>query len=165
MSVSVYSLVRPAGRRASALMLMLCCVSAAGPSMAQGQDGELVREFDGETLRDPTRPPGATLSEQPAGASSDNRPDASAMVERQYRVSFIRAGGSQPMAVINDQPVHVGEVISGARVLAIETGVVALDVNGERRTLSTWRGEAVRESISSEAMDTDTMSSEQETDN
>ncbi|MEX1199126.1 MAG: hypothetical protein WEB57_14850 [Pseudohongiellaceae bacterium] len=150
--------------RAAAMMLMLCCLGAAGPALGQRADSDLVRNIGDETLRDPTRPAGAALPESSRGEIGGSRLDAGAMVNRQYRVSFIRAGGSQPMAVVNDQTVRVGEVVNGARVLTIETGVVALDVDGERRTYSTWQGESVRQSISSEAMDTDTMDNEQETD-
>lgn len=162
MSVSVYSLARHAGTRVATLALVLC-LGVVAPSMAQVAGTDLVRAFDGEALRDPTRPAGAVPAGQAAG-ESDNLQGAGGMADRQYRVSFIRAGGSQPVAVINGRPVRVGEEISGARVLAIEAGVVALDVDGERRTFRTWLGEEVRQPTSSGTTDTGTMNRERETD-
>lgn len=161
MSVSVYKMLRSTAGRVAALTLVVC-VSAGSTAVAQMTDGDLVRFFDGEDLRDPTRPSGAVAPGQSAGESGASH--GTGVVMDQYQVSFIRAGGSEPMAVINDQPVRVGEEINGARVLAIEAGVVALDVNGERRTFSTWQGEAVRQSTSSETAHTDTMNRERETD-
>jgi hypothetical protein len=129
--------------------------------MAQTAGDGMTGILDGEVLRDPTRPAGASLSPQ------ETRTDAHAQNTggAGYRVSFIRAGGSQPMAVINGQAVRVGEEVSGAQLLSIETGTVILKVNGEDRRFSTWQGEVVRQSASGEVMDADTMNREHETDN
>lgn len=162
MSVSEYSLLRHTVGRVAALTLLFFATNA-GLAVAQTENDELQGVFDGETLRDPTRPAGAVAPV--AAGSVDNLLDAGATLEREYRVSFIRAGGGQPMAVVNGQAVRVGELVGEARVLAIGAGVVALEVNGERRAFSPWRGQTVRQPSGSERRATDTMNREQEIDN
>jgi hypothetical protein len=78
--------------------------------------------IDGEELVDPTMPFGARIGiSAPPGNAGAN-----------YKVSFIRAGGNAPVAVINEQQVSVGDLVDGAQVTAIERDQVTLLVSNER---------------------------------
>lgn len=156
MSVSVYSdTLRVAVWWMAWALLLPASTGAAQTGAARSGDnaGVLTREFDGQTLRDPTQPPGASLPMQSDGEIDQALLDAGAGAIRRYRVSFIRAGGREPMAVINDESVTVGEEVGGARVVAISSGQVELDVNGETRTIRPWRGNAVRRAASEQQLD------------
>lgn len=47
---------------------------------------------------------------------------------------------SKPVAYVNDQPVHVGQMIDGAEVVDITKSSVVLKVRGERKTLTLGKG-------------------------
>lgn len=61
-----------------------------------------------------------------------------------YRISFIRAGGSQPVAVVNNQTVTIGDEVNGARVMAISPDNVVLQVGDSERHITAWHSDAVR---------------------
>lgn len=86
--------------------------------------------LDGVVYRDPTRPSGATAS---TGGVVE------APGRRSYEVTFIRSGGQNSVAVINGQMVGAGDMVDGARVRAIESGAVILEVDGDVLEVSTFR--------------------------
>lgn len=93
--------------------------------------------INGERLFDPTQPPGVAV-EVPGFVSPQ---EGTAATPRNYRVSFIRAGGDRPTAVINNELVGLGDEVAGATVLAIEPGVVTLWINGQEERISTFAGD------------------------
>lgn len=94
------------------LTKILCGVFAICYCMTSGAD-----LIDGEELNDPTRPFGRSLTTfVPAPTSSS----------RNFKVSFIRAGGESAVAVVNDERVAVGDLVDGALVTAIERDQVTL---------------------------------------
>lgn len=101
------------------------------PAMAAVAQNQIV--IDGQVYRDPTRPTGAVR--EGVAPADPRRPG--------YVVSFIRSGGSQPMAVVNNTVVHVGDVIDGARVVHVNRDSVTLLVDGEERVIRTF-GTSVR---------------------
>ena len=87
--------------------------------------------FDGEELRDPTRPDGALVEAAgEEGLFSSLFGSGVSLLNSGYRVSFIRAGGSEPVAMVNNQLVRRGDMIGTAQVLSIDTDSVSLQVNG-----------------------------------
>ncbi|PCJ22363.1 MAG: hypothetical protein COA96_14740 [SAR86 cluster bacterium] len=90
--------------------------------------------IDGEELVDPTRPFAAIISSNDTGILDLLR----TVIPSSYDLSFIRAGGSSSIAVINDQRVTVGDTIGGAEVLAIDYGGVTLLVNNVERRISLY---------------------------
>lgn len=111
------------------------CLLLIWTGMVSGQ----TIEIDGEVFRDPTQPPWAVASsaqnamtvaeEVPAG------PDFSLL-----RLTFVRAGGLTPVAVINSQQYSVGDQIEGAEIVEIRSGAVVFNVDGEERILSSFTG-------------------------
>ncbi|MGJ8688410.1 MAG: hypothetical protein ACSHXZ_02720 [Gammaproteobacteria bacterium] len=96
--------------------------------------------IEGEDLRDPTRPADAV---RPAGSAQGDLlsgmfNSASGLLNRGYSVSFIRAGGSEPVAMINEQLVKTGDMIGEAEVVAIEADSVSLRVNGIVQRVSSF---------------------------
>lgn len=87
--------------------------------------------IDGEELKDPTRPADAPLL---VAAERDFLPGlfgpASNLMGRSYTVSFIRAGGREPVAMINEQLVKAGDMIDNAEVVAIDADSVSLRIDG-----------------------------------
>lgn len=90
--------------------------------------------IDGEELIDPTRPI------RLADVSEDTFVEdlIRNVVPASYDLSFVRAGGDAPMAVINQQQVRLGDVIGGAEVIAIDRGGVTLRVNNAERRISLY---------------------------
>ncbi len=91
--------------------------------------------IDGENLIDPTRPLFFSLSETvPAGV------DVSGLISNvsasSWDVSFIRASGARPMAVVNSERVTIGDLIGGAEVIEIDRNSVTLLVNDEETRIS-----------------------------
>lgn len=90
--------------------------------------------IDGEELADPTRP----------FQFADVDDDASILemirtvVPSSYDLSFVRAGGDTPIAVINQQQLTIGDVIGGAEVIAIDRGGVTLLINDEEQRVSLY---------------------------
>lgn len=90
--------------------------------------------IDGEDLVDPTRP-------FFANAGSDNNSNLDlirTVVPASYDLTFIRAGSSAPIAVINNQQVTIGDVIGGAVVLEIDRSSVTLLINNAERRISLY---------------------------
>lgn len=104
-------------RRTSLWMLLALIL----PSLAM-VDGAMA---DGEQRRDPLRPPGEVRTSEAVSFNADAWQLASTLVADGRRV-----------AIVNDRTVRVGDRVGGARVLAIETGRVALDYRGRRFTIS-----------------------------
>ncbi len=89
-----------------------------------------------ETVSDPTRPPDAWLALQPqaapTGLPTDPTDGAGA------RVTVL--GRTSRFAVVDGQVVKVGDVIRGAKVVAISAETVTLQESGGRRVLSLTPG-------------------------
>ena len=97
----------------------------------------------GEELRDPTRPADVMMppsAEGAAGLLSGLINDAAGLLSRRYAVSFIRAGGSEPVAMINEQLVKAGDTIGEAEIIAIDADSVSLMINGEVQRVSSFDG-------------------------
>ena len=92
--------------------------------------------IDGEELLDPTRPFYFQVIED------SNNPDGLELIRSvatvSFDVSFVRASNRSPLAVINEQRVTVGDVISGATVLAIDRSGVTLLIDGEERRINLY---------------------------
>lgn len=79
--------------------------------------------IDGEELIDPTRPlfqNTSIISDQPSVVDTTG-----------FELTFVRAGSTSPIAVINKQQVRLGDVIGGALVFAIDRNGVTLLRNNE----------------------------------
>lgn len=97
--------------------------------------------IDGEELKDPTRPMGAIRGGQAGqggGLLSGLLGNAEALLSQAYTVSFIRAGGTNPVAMVNDQLVRAGDRIGEAEVVAIDRDRVSLRINGEVRQVMSF---------------------------
>lgn len=86
--------------------------------------------IDGESFRDPTRPPRVT-SAQGQGTEVS--------VSREFAVTFIRSGGDGGTAVINGTLVPLGGTIDGAVVRAIGADSVTLEVEGQLVEVNAFR--------------------------
>jgi MSHA biogenesis protein MshK len=80
-----------------------------------------------DSLSDPTQPP---QSASAATVAPGQQPAASA-----YTVQAIVFGPRRRLAVVNGQEVHPGSTVGGARVVAITSGAVTLEVAGHRQIL------------------------------
>ena len=110
-------------------------LTVLGLSLAALGSGQTAADvIDGEELADPTRP--FTLSN--TSDSSLVQELIRNVVPASYDLSFIRASGSAPMAVINQQRVTVGDIIGGAEVIAIDRSGVTLLVGEEERRISLY---------------------------
>ena len=90
---------------------------------------------DGEELVDPTRPLFiAATSDTETGI--DVSGFIRSVVPSSWDVSFIRASGSTPMAVVNNERVTIGDSVGGAEVLEISRNSVTLLINDEERQIS-----------------------------
>lgn len=109
-------------RRTGQWLLMVAGLMA-GTAGAQ----QRILEIDGEVLRDPTQPPNAVL-----GMVSVS--DFETLVRfnpNNYRVSFIRSGGINPVAVVNNHTVTIGDQIDGVITVSdIKAGAVVLKADG-----------------------------------
>ena len=96
---------------------------------ANSVDAEII---DGENFIDPTRPFFAIQT-------SETVPDLiRSVIPIGYELTFIRAGSSSPMAVINNRQVTIGDVINNALVVAIERSSVTLLISGEERRIDLY---------------------------
>lgn len=91
--------------------------------------------IDGENLIDPTRPLFFSRGDTaPAGV------DVSGLISNvsasSWDVSFIRASGAVPMAVVNSERVTIGDLVGGAEVIEIDRNSVTLLVNDEETRIS-----------------------------
>ncbi len=95
--------------------------------------------FGGEELRDPTRPVGATLSaEGGEGFLSGLFGSATSLLNSDYKVTFIRAGGSNPVAMVNEKLVKTGDMIGQAEVISIDAQSVSLRINGAVQRIASY---------------------------
>jgi hypothetical protein len=104
--------------------------------------------IDGEELLDPTRP------FQLSANSADDSLELDlfrTVVPGSYELSFIRAGGELPLAVINQQQLTIGDVIGGAEVIAIDRSGVTLRVNNEEQRISLY-GVSVKSNVVSQEL-------------
>lgn len=90
--------------------------------------------IDGEELVDPTAP--FRVSESGADAFVEDL--IRNVAPSSYDLSFVRAGGETPMAVINQQQLTLGDVIGGAELIAIDRGGVTLRINNEEQRISLY---------------------------
>ena len=112
--------------RIRSIITLLVSVLLAGTSMAD--------VIDGEELVDPTRPFQFTAVNDDASILDLIR----TVVPSSYDLSFVRAGGDNPIAVINQQQLTIGDVIGGAEVIVIDRGGVTLRVNNEEQRVSLY---------------------------
>ncbi len=103
-------------------------------------------QIDGEKLADTIRPGGARVSEQPSAQAPQAGQSRGLPVASDFSVSFIRAGGDNPVAVVNGETVGVGDTVGGAEVTAIERGRVRLLLNGSEAVVSAW-ADGVRQPV------------------
>lgn len=130
----------------SLLMLTAAALSQVSV-LAQTTQPPATQSFDGEMLRDPTRPFAVTgISRGTVGDSpgSDRSLPTGGLTQSNFSVTFIRDGGASPMAVINEQAVTIGDLIAGATVVAISPDGVTLSVNGLEQVITTF-GPTVKE--------------------
>ena len=108
-------------------LFLLCCLPLAGSS---------ADVIDGEELFDPTRPL------MPGNLSETN--DASILdmirnvIPTSFEVTFIRAGSSSSIAIINDRRVTIGDTIGGATVLEIDRSGVTLLIDDQEMRVSMY---------------------------
>ena len=91
--------------------------------------------IDGEEFIDPTRPLFFSVTgDAPSGV------DVSALISNvipsSWDVSFLRASGSSPVAVVNNERVTIGDSVGGAEVVEIDRNSVTLLINNEERRIS-----------------------------
>ncbi len=120
---------------ASRMSLAACVlmVTVLWPAAAISQ---LVLEIDGEIYRDPTQPPGAVLEEV---AEVNVEQDVPRISLSNFTLSFVRSGGINPVAVINNRTVTEGDDVGGATVARIQAGAVVLLVEGQEQVLNLYR--------------------------
>lgn len=94
--------------------------------------------FGGEELKDPTRPAGAPLAAEGEGFLAGLFGNATGLLNSNYKVTFIRAGGSEPVAMINERLVKTGDMIGQAEVISIDAQSVSLRVNGAVQRVATY---------------------------
>lgn len=101
---------------------------------ALGLNGALADVIEGENLVDPTRPLLAgSASPQPIPAVLSDSMDGAAA---SFQVSFIRASGTNPVAIVNNQRVTIGDSIGGAEIVAISRNRVTLLIDEQEQVLS-----------------------------
>lgn len=93
--------------------------------------------IDGEEFMDPTRPllVEQAVVEEDGGSLLDM---FRAAVSTEFEVTFVRASSSSPMAIVNDQRVTIGDVISGATVVSIDRNSVTMEVDGLQQEISLY---------------------------
>lgn len=119
----------------------LVCVLFA--VLAQPSFGASAQTFAGEELKDPTRPAGAAQnagSESGAGFLAGLFGSATSLLNSNYKVTFIRAGGTNPVAMVNEQLVTTGDMIGEAEVIAIDAQSVSIRVNGSIQRVTSYNG-------------------------
>lgn len=91
--------------------------------------------IDGEELADPTVPLAELLIENEGIDLSSLFQN---IVPENFELSFIRASTTNPMAVINEQRVTVGDLIGGATVTKISRSSVTLLIQDEERVIGLY---------------------------
>ncbi|MFT4863574.1 MAG: hypothetical protein ACI95C_002806 [Pseudohongiellaceae bacterium] len=92
--------------------------------------------IEGEELVDPTRP--LMFATSPA-AAADLGSLFRNIVPANFDISFIRASSDNPIAVINNLQVTVGDVIGGAIVSSIGRDSVTLIINDEEQIINLYK--------------------------
>jgi hypothetical protein len=108
-------------------LMLLSLFFVSGLALAQGR----IVTIDGEDFRDPMQPPWAVTDIRITESAAASGPRLS-----ELSLSFVRAGGLSPVAVINDTQVTVGDEIEGAPVVEIRPGEVVLLIDGEEQVLT-----------------------------
>lgn len=90
-------------------------------------------EIDGEELVDPTRPFFVALNSNSDASILDL---VRTVVPSSYDLTFVKAGSSSPIAIINNQQVTIGDLIGGALVVAIARNSVTLLINNQEREIN-----------------------------
>ncbi|MDH7942698.1 hypothetical protein QGM61_02600 [Pseudohongiella sp. SYSU M77423] len=101
--------------------------------------------IDGEVFRDPTQPLPIVLTMQAAEVLDVGGPEI-AINNTNYVVSFVRTGGSRPVAVINDRQLTIGDNVDGAEIVDIRNGEVVLSAAGRDYVLTAFT-RSIREPI------------------
>lgn len=120
----------PRGRRSQLCSAMLMALLISLDAQAE--------VFGGEDLRDPTRPAGASLAAEGEGFLAGLFGNATGLLNSNYKVTFIRAGGAEPVAMINERLVKTGDMIGQAEVISIDAQSVSLRVNGTVQRVATY---------------------------
>lgn len=95
--------------------------------------------FGGEELKDPTRPAGAAaVASEGEGFLAGLFGSATSLLSSNYKVTFIRAGGTEPVAMINEKLVKTGDMIGEAEVISIDAQSVSLRVNGAIQRVASY---------------------------
>lgn len=131
----------------SALLVLAMGTLVPGWVLAQPESPSATQTIDGEVLRDPTRPFAvARISRAGAEGAADSSRllPAGLFARNNFNVTFIRDGGTSPMAVINEQRVTIGDLVGGATVVAISSAGVTLSINGLEQVITTF-GPTVKE--------------------
>lgn len=84
-----------------------------------------------QTANDPTRPPEAWLALQPQVAV----PGATPTVDENSGVKITVTGKNRRYALIDGQVVKIGDMVNGARVVAIGPNAVTVQQNNVRKVL------------------------------
>ena len=93
--------------------------------------------IDGEELIDPTRPLFFSTTSS-LGSDVDVSGFISNVIPSSWDVSFVRASGSSPMAIVNNERVTIGDTVGGAEVIEIDRNSVTLLINDEERRISIY---------------------------
>lgn len=109
------------------LKMMIASVLLINPAF-----GDVI---DGEDFVDPTRPllfrDSVNLREQNLATGRQRNGSSPG-----FNVSFIRADGAVPVAVVNNARVTVGDLVGGAEVVSIARNRVTLLVDGQEQVIS-----------------------------
>lgn len=124
---------------------VLCCATLL-LSLSHGVVIGQTIQIDGEFFRDPTQPPGATQSAALIDVTSSEAVVAAEVTLNNLSLQFVRSGGINPIAVINSQPLTIGENIDGATIKEIRPGTVVLDIQGMEYELAIFK-RPVRQAI------------------
>lgn len=133
------------GARTLSALLITGILLVFAPMFVFGQSQGEERVIDGEVFRDPMQPVSAYRN---SGAAVDVLPELPNRSD--FTVNFVRAGGSSPVAVINNQSLTVGDELSGMRIMEIRAGEVVLAASGQEYVLTTF-GSAVRTPVRTSA--------------
>lgn len=135
--------------RSLSVLLCFALIPVIASSQSQNRSQGEQRLIDGEMFRDPMQPMSAYRNNATAVDVLPELPNRS-----DFTVNFVRAGGSSPVAVINNQSLTVGDELSGMRIMEIRAGEVVLAASGQEYVLTTF-GSAVRTPVRTPASESD----------
>ncbi|TFH75806.1 hypothetical protein E3V39_06900 [Gammaproteobacteria bacterium LSUCC0112] len=104
--------------------------------LATSLAGAQTIQIDGELFRDPTQPPSAVFSMTVVDTMQVVEIEAAQALLSTLTLNFIRAGGLEPVAVINRQPYRIGDNLETAVVSDIRSGEVELTIEGVKHVLT-----------------------------